>query len=256
MNKTGRKLQRKRLCGRKEKKKEKEKGNQQAKIEAFVNHEEKTYQRLKGCKKKKVLYRKGVFCSSQPFTLTAFLNFIGICRLSYPLIQNHVLLFSPCLYNGRAALSQIFVHLYFNSNLLISYTVEGMQLSGVYIFRAPGRLNFVKWLLIFVVSQSWTCCMSLFCRLAPRFGELCTPVHYRCCFHESHFSCVSVAEILTVTIFVICRPTSKLFRLIELVRDVYKVHTPTNALFTKLDKVLKFTLKNYVGLLLRFYLSQ
>ena len=25
--------------------------------------------------------------------------------------------------------------------------------------------------------------------------------------------------------------------------DIYKVHTPTNALFIKLDKVLKFTLK-------------
>ena len=26
--------------------------------------------------------------------------------------------------------------------------------------------------------------------------------------------------------------------------DIYKVHTPTNALFIKLDKVLKFTLKS------------
>jgi len=29
----------------------------------------------------------------------------------------------------------------------------------------------------------------------------------------------------------------------ELVFEIYKVHTPTNALFIKLDKVLKFTLR-------------
>ena len=31
---------------------------------------------------------------------------------------------------------------------------------------------------------------------------------------------------------------------------IYKVHTPTNALFIKLDKVLKFTLKTHFDLLL------
>jgi len=32
--------------------------------------------------------------------------------------------------------------------------------------------------------------------------------------------------------------------------DIYKVHTPTNALFIKLDKVLKIYIKNLFALLL------
>jgi hypothetical protein len=42
---------------------------------------------------------------------------------------------------------------------------------------------------------------------------------------------------LTKRIFMLCR-----FIRQEYWNDIYKVHTPTNALFTKLDKVLKFTL--------------
>jgi hypothetical protein len=53
------------------KKKRKRKGNQKAKMEAFVSHEGKNVLARERVQKK-VLYRKRVFCSSQLFTLTAF----------------------------------------------------------------------------------------------------------------------------------------------------------------------------------------
>ena len=49
----------------------------------------------------------------------------------------------------------------------------------------------------------------------------------------------------------ICRSTRLFFLYRCTVHfDIYKVHTPTNALFIKLDKVLKIYIKNHFKLLL------
>jgi len=68
--------------------------------------------------------------------------------------------------------------------------------------------------------------MSLLCRLEYcggllDLGKFCTPDHYHCCFHESQFPCFSVIEVVTVTIFIICRPNSKLLRLVKLILGNY-----------------------------------